>query len=73
VSDRTRCAECNTAFTTRGPEDGKRLAIWATHPLRFGSSCALLCATCWTNFQERGPGPNTWSQSVADANNRGGR
>lgn len=63
MSDRAHCGECGAAL----PRGGGRLAIFATHPLVRGSSCCLLCALCWSGFQERGPGPNAWHQSQADA------
>jgi hypothetical protein len=69
MSDRTRCEECQEAFKTRGPEDGKRLAIWAVG-LSGHSTAALLCAGCYARFQELGSGgiPNAYGQSQGDAN-----
>jgi hypothetical protein len=69
VSDRTRCEECNSAFTTRGPEDGKRLAIFAVGMSGHNTAC-LLCAGCWARFEELGSGgiPNAAGLAGSDAN-----
>jgi hypothetical protein len=53
VSDRTCCENCQEAFKTRGPEDGKRLAIFAVGMSGHNTAC-LLCAGCWARFQELG-------------------
>ncbi len=55
MSDRTRCEECNEPFKTRGPEDGKRLAIWGVGMSGHNTS-ALLCAGCYARFKELGSG-----------------
>jgi hypothetical protein len=69
MSDRTQCGECNAAFTTRGPEDGKKLAIWAVGSSGHTTSC-LLCAGCYARFRELGSGgiPNAYGLSWSDAN-----
>jgi hypothetical protein len=65
---RRQCAECKEPFKTRGPGDGKRLAIWAVG-LTGHTTAALLCAACHTRFEEHGTGgiPNAHRQSRGDA------
>jgi hypothetical protein len=46
VSDRTRCEECNEPFKTRGPEDGKRLAIFAVGMSGHNTACLLCAGSC---------------------------
>jgi hypothetical protein len=64
-----QCAECSEPFKTRGPEDGKRLAIWAVG-MSGHTTAALLCAQCWERFQSQGTGgiPNAHRQSRLGAN-----
>jgi hypothetical protein len=66
---RKSCAECSEPFKTRGPGDGKRLAIWAVG-LTGHTTAALLCAACHTRYKEKGVGaiPNAYSQSRDAAN-----
>lgn len=69
MSDRTRCAECNEPFRTRGPEDGKKLAMFAVE-YGGGLTSALLCGDCHGKFKERGTSgiPNAAAQARDGAN-----